>query len=67
MLRHRLQKIFLGDQVRFDDFPKVDGIMSAVESFEVTLDLLKVSLLYVTMISNIIMIDMTFFAKHETA
>jgi hypothetical protein len=41
-LRHKFQKIFLGDAMRVDEFDKVDALMTELESFSMTLDLLKV-------------------------
>ena len=40
-LRHRLQRIFLGDTIRIEDFHKVDSLMSQIEQFPVTFDLLR--------------------------
>ena len=41
-LRHKLQRIFLSKpEPRAQDFPRVDGIMSEVEQFPLTVDLLR--------------------------
>ncbi|KAI3657641.1 hypothetical protein MP638_001360 [Amoeboaphelidium occidentale] len=40
-LRHKLQRIFLGDTLKTEDFGKVNDLMEEVERFNVTFDLLR--------------------------
>ena len=40
-LRHRMQKIFLGDALRTEEFDRVDEVMTKIEQFPMTFDLLK--------------------------
>jgi hypothetical protein len=44
-LRHKLQRIFLGDTLKTEDFGKVNDLMEEVERFNVTFDLLRVTLI----------------------
>jgi enolase len=41
-LRHKLQRIFLGDSIKTEDFHKVEDLMKQVEEFQIDFDLLKV-------------------------
>lgn len=43
-LRHKLQKIFLSDSLRTDDFFRVDELMAELTNFEMTFSLLKVQI-----------------------